>query len=410
LAKLPSSKRSRSRPQPIRKGFAAPEVVQTYTRARLLCEQLGETPLLFPALFGLWRSSYVSGALQTARALAERLLALAEREHDAALFVESHTALGQTLCILGELSPARQHLTQVIGLYVPRQHGALALRYGYDPGVYSRAMQAWVLWLQGYPARALEHNREAVTLSQERRHPFTVALTLAMVAVLHQMRQEGEATLEQAWASMALATEHGFPYLQAVGTVLRGWGLMKRGQIEEGRAQMHQGLIAARATGAEVLRPYLLALLAEACGDGGRIEEGMQTLKEALGIAHDHGERFYLAELYRLKGELLLQQATGTKGTIAPTERLNGNGTARNPSGWSPLHTAAESCFQQAVAIAHGQGAKSLELRAAMSLSRLWDQQGKGPEARQVLSEVYLWFTEGLDSPDLRTARALLAH
>jgi DNA-binding winged helix-turn-helix (wHTH) protein/predicted ATPase len=392
----------------VTRGFAAPEVVDTYARARQLCEQLGDRQQLFPVLFGLWRSSHARAQLQTARELGEQLVSLANCQADPALLVEARAALGQTLCIQGEPTLARDHLDQVVALYEPQRHTAPAFRFGYDLGIYAHAVEGWVLWLLGYPEQALRRSRGALTLAQEQSHPFTLSLTLVTVAVLQQMRREGEIALEQVAASLVLSTEHGFPYLRAVGTVLQGGGLASVGQVDAGMAQMHQGLAASRATGAELLRPYLLALLAEACGSGGQIEAGLDTLEEALVAAANHAERFYEADLHRMKGELLLRKCAGASFEPASTEIQKGAAAGGGATGPSALQMEAEACFQRALDIARRQAAKSLELRAALSLSRLWRQQGKGAEARQLLGEVYGWFTEGFETADLQEARALL--
>jgi predicted ATPase len=222
------------------------------------------------------------------------------------------------------------------------------------------------------------------------------------------MRGEGEATLEHVEAGLVLATEHGFPYLSAVGTVLQGWGRARAGTVEEGLAQMRQGLAALRATGAELLRPYLLALLAEACARGGQIEAGLGALEEALVAADQHAERFYEAELHRLKGELLLRKWREAETNPAPSDLQPRQAASGETAGWAPLQREAEACFQSALALARRQRAKLLELRAALSLSRLWQQQGKQAAARQLTEEVYGWFTEGFETTDLQEAKALL--
>jgi predicted ATPase len=392
----------------VTRGFAAPEVADTYARARLLCEQLGDSQQLFPVLFGLWRSSHVRAQLQTARELGEQLVSLASSQGDPVLFVEAHGPLGQTLCIQGELALAREHLGQVVANYEPYRHSAMAFRFGYDPGVYAHAMEGWVLWLLGYPEQALWRSHEALRLAWGQSHPFTLSLTLVTVAILQLMRGEGEATLEHVQAGLILSTEHGFPYLSAAGTVLQGWGRARAGQEEEGIAQMRQGLAALRATGAELLRPYLLALLAEACGRCGQIEAGLGALEEALVAADQHAERFYEADLYRLKGELLLRKFVGADLKPTPAEIPKGHTTGVETTGRSPLQMEAEACFQRALGIARGQGAKSLELRGALSLGRLWRQQGKRAAARQLLGDVHAWFTEGFKTADLQEARVLL--
>jgi predicted ATPase len=284
----------------------------------------------------------------------------------------------------------------------------MAFRFGYDPGVYAHAIEGWVLWLLGYPEQALWRSHDALRLAWGQSHPFTLSLTLITVAILQLMRGEADATLEHVEAGLILATEHGFPYLSAVGTVLQGWGRARAGTVEEGLAQMRQGLAALRATGAELLRPYLLALLAEACARGGQIEAGLGALEEALVAADQHAERFYEADLYRLKGELLLRKLVGAGLKATPAKIPKGHPTGVEATGRSPLQMEAEACFQRALDIARRQTAKSLELRAALSLSRLWRQHGKRAAARQLLRGVYAWFTEGFETADLEEASVLV--
>ena len=384
-------------------------MAETYTRARQLCEQLGDKQHLFPALFGLWRSSHVQAQLQTACELAEQLVALANREGDPALLVEAYAPLGQTLCIQGELTQAREYLHRVVTLYEPRPQSALAVRFGYDPGVYAYAMAGWALWLLGYPEQALRQSRKALALAQEQAHPFTLSITLVTDAILQFIRQEGDTSLEQIEASLMLSTEHGFPYLKAVGTVLQGWGLVSSLGVEAGIAQMRQGLMALRATGAELLRPYLLALLAEACASGGQIEAGLCALDEALIAANQHQERFFEAELYRLKGELMLHQVMAEGYGLPPQESQNAPAVATQATERPSLRKTAEAAFLTALNIARRQQAKSLELRAALSLSRLWRQHGKRIEAAtQLLAPIYGWFTEGFETTDLQSVRRFL--
>jgi TOMM system kinase/cyclase fusion protein len=363
------------------KGYAAPEVEQSYTRAWELSRQVEESPQLFPVLWGLHRLCLLRAELQTARELSAQLLSLAQRAQDPALLLEAHRALSQTFFWHGEFSFARAHLEQGIAFYDPQQHRSHAFLYGRDPGMDCYSYAACVLWLLGYPDQALQWDNEALGLARELSHPSTLVFALEFTGYLHHFRRECQATRERAEAAMALSTEHGFTHFLAMGTVLWGWALAEQG--EEGTAQIRQGMAAWRAVGAELARPYYLALLAEACAKGDQVEEGLSALAEALATVHKTGERFYEAELYRLKGELLLAQSTHQT-------------------------TEAEACFHQALDIARHQQAKSLELRAATSLSRLWQRQGKQNEARQLLAEIYGWFTEGFDTADLQEARALL--
>ena len=367
------------------KGFGTPEVEQIYARAHELCQQVGETPQLFPVLWGLWIFYYNRAEYQTARELGEQLLRLAQHVLDPALLLQAHHALGPTLFSLGELAPAQGHLEQGRALYDPQQHRSHAFLYGgHDPGICCRAQAALVLWCLGYPDQALQRSHEALTLAQELSHPHSLVLALYFAAALHEFRREGQAAQERAKATMALSHHQGFAPFLARGAVLRGWALAIQGQRVEGVAEIRQALAAYRAMGAEQERPHHLALLAEAYGKAGQAEEGLRVLAEALAAVDQTGERWWEAELHRLKGELLLLQS-------------------------ADQHAEAEACFHHALAIAHRQQAKSLELRAAMSLGRLWQQQGKRMEAHALLAPIYGWFTEGFDTADLQEARALLA-
>jgi predicted ATPase len=366
------------------KGGVAPEVEQTYARARELCQQVGETPQLFSVLWGLWAFYHGRVALRTARELGEQLLTLAQRVQDPALLLQAHRALGITLRFLGELTAARVHLERGIALYDPLQHRSWAFLYGgSNPGVACLCYASDLVWALGYPDQALKRSHEALTLAQELSHPLSLAPALLWAASVHRFRGERQASQEQVEALIALLTDQGSPSWLAQATMLGGWGLAERGQEAEGLAQMRQGLTAYRATGAELGLPHFLAWLAEACGSAGQAEEGLHVLAEALSIVETQGQHWWEAELYRLKGELLLTRPI-------------------------PDAPQAETCFRQALDVARHQQAKALELRAATSLSRLWQQQGKRDEARQLLAPIYGWFTEGFATADLQEAKALL--
>ena len=381
------------------KGYAAPEVEKTYARARELCQQIGETPQLFAVLWGLWVFYFVRGELETARELGEQLFSLAQGVQDPALLLEAHVALGSTLFCLGELTPALAHLEQGIALYDPQQYGSHAFLYGQDPGMVCLSWAAWTLWLLGYPDQALKRSHEALTLVQTLSHPPSLAYALGCAAVVHQLCGEGQVAQERAQAVIALSREQGFAFWVAMGTVLGGWALAEQEQREEGIAQMRQGLAAWRDTGAEMSRPYFLALLAAAYGKAGQALEGLSVLTEALAGVHKNMERFCEAELHRLKGELTLQQSK----VQSPKSKVT-NTQHPTPS----TQAEAEACFVKAIDMARCQSAKSWELRAVMSLSRLWQRQGKKKKARKLLAEIYGWFTEGFATADLQEAKALL--
>jgi TOMM system kinase/cyclase fusion protein len=370
------------------KGWAAPETGKVYTRARELCQQVGETPQLFPVLWGLNTFYIVRGELQTARELAEQFLGLAESQQNPAFLVQAYFALGLTLLALGELSSARKYLEQGSVVYDPQQHSSHAFLYGHNPGMSCLSFGALTLWHLGYPDQALNRSQEAVTLAQRASHPFSLAYALNFATWLHQYRRERQATREQAEAVVTLSTEQEFPFWVAYGTILRGWALAEQGQGKEGIAQIRQGLAAFRATGSGIWLSYCLTLLAEVHGNVGQAEEGLGVVAEALAFVGESEERLYEAELYRLKGALTLQSKV------------------QGPE--SEVEEEAEECFHKAIEIARKQQAKSLELRAVMSLSRLWQRQSKRDEARQILAEIYGWFTEGFDTKDLQDARVLL--
>jgi predicted ATPase len=224
---------------------------------------------------------------------------------------------------------------------------------------------------------------EALERAQSLAHPYTLARTLYYHNIVHQLRREPQVVQAQAEIAIAVATEQAFTFPLALGTISRGWSLAVQGQGAAGLKQLRQGIELQRSTGGECLLPHVLALLSEAYHVIGKSEEGLTVLSEALLIAETTGEQHYLAELYRLKGELILSQT-------------------------APDAHAAELCFQKALETARQQAAQSWELRAAMSLARLWQQQRKREQAHDLLAPIYNWFTEGFDTVDLQDARALL--
>jgi class 3 adenylate cyclase/predicted ATPase len=365
------------------KGYGDPEVEHTYRWAQELCQQVEEDTLRFQALRGIWNCRLVRAELPIARDLGVQLMRLAERVQDPALLVEVHRALGTTLLFLGELTEARIYLEQGIALYDPQHHRALAFRYGADPGIVCRLYAGWVFWLLGYPDQAGQKIEEGLILARELAHIFSLAFALNHAALIRMFLREAKTAGERADISIAFSTEQGIAQWLAQGTVLRGWALAMQGQGPEGTAEIYRGMAAWQATGAALTRPWYLAQLAEAYGQEGKVEEGLNTIAEALVPVNTTEERWWEAELYRLKGELLLACSAAH-------------------------HTEAEACFHRSLDIARHQQAKSLELRAAMSLSRLWQQQGKRDEARELLTPIYGWFTEGFDTADLQEAKALL--
>jgi class 3 adenylate cyclase/predicted ATPase len=381
------------------KGYSAAEVEQTYTRAQELCLQVGEPLQVAQVLFGRWVFDAVRGNLTAARALGEQFLTVAHRQPDSTLSLVAHAVLGGTLLWLGEFARAQAHLDQAFTFYDPEHHRDLAYHVGQDPGLMALEFAAETLWDRGYPDQALARVRRALSLAQALSHPFSLAVTLGAVAFVQLLRREGQEAHAQAETLLTLAHEHGFAQWLGYGTSLQGWALVEHavqsGAREQGKAglvQIQKGLAAVRATGAELWVPLFLGAVAQGSAQGGQAQAGLSVLTEALALVEKNEERWHEAELYRLKGELTIQQSS-----------------VPNPQHLTPsTRTEAEAYFHKAIKIARQQQAKSLELRAVMSLARLWQQQGKQQEAHEMLAEIYGWFTEGFDTTDLQEANALL--
>ena len=432
------------------KGYAAPEVEVAYTRARELLETLesGEPTLddfnetqvgnviagdsntentqrqaidtypqgkiekldrikdlRFPILFGLWLSHLVRGRFLSARELGEQCFVIAKQAEDPAFEVESHRALGATLYYLSEFRDALAHLEAGIELYQPQHHPVPTfLHFVADPGMTLLAYSAPLLWCLGYPMQAEERLTEAARIGKDRNHPFSDAVLLHFKATLYQHQEEVEKVETTAREMLQICQEHGFSLWEAAATVMKGWALTELNHSEEGITMIRKGIAAWEKTRAELQLPLFLALLAQAYQRAGQYTLALQTLDSALNIVTRTGERAYDAELTRRKGELCLvldkeTEAIGEKGfgkTLKP----------KNPT--YDTVVKAESYFQEALAIARRQGAKSWELRAALSLSELWCTQDRYREAYNLLRPIYLWFSEGFDTKDLRQAKQLL--
>ncbi|MGE0825999.1 MAG: hypothetical protein AB7G75_15370, partial [Candidatus Binatia bacterium] len=401
------------------KGLAASEVGKAYARAQELCQQVGDTPQLFPVLRGLLVFLAARAEHGVARGFAQRCLRLAQSVQDPALLMEAHYTRANNLFWLGEFVSAREHFEQSMGLYDSQRLFSHPFLYGQDTQVVCLARAASVFCLLGYLDQGLKLSHKAIALARELSHPHSLAYVLSSVVICHQCRQEEQVVLKQAEEAITLSTEQGFTYWVAWGTIFRGWALARRDQGEEGIIQLRQGLVAFQNTEAGSGQPYHLALLAEAYGKAGQVEEGLIALTEALEVTRKTDEHWYEAELYRLKGELTLQSKTSL-GQVKTGQDTSEN-TAPRPLVPDP-QGEAEACFFKAIAIAQRQQAKSLELRAVMSLVRLRQQQASEAgsrnthhvshtrlaEAHKLLSDVYNWFTEGFDTQDLQEARSLL--
>jgi len=383
-------------------GYAAPDVGSVYLKARELCQQLGGTADVSEVLWGLRTYHTLRAEFATAREIAEEFLRLAERLSYPGLAMRGHWAMEIIFFHLGEFTLALEHYEKALSFYDPKHYLDDAFLYVQNPGVAMRCFAAWSLWFLGQPQQALERIQEALRLARELSEPHGLAQALFFAAILHQLRREERKAQENAEAAIAVSREHGLALYQAMSTATRGWALILQERQEEGIQQMGEGLAAHRLTGAEVILPHFLAVLVEAFAKTRQVDEGLRVLEEALAVVHRNGERYYLAELYRIKGDLILLQATD-------------RGLSRAARSGVPVLEArrsevaeAEACFHQSIKIARQQKAKSWELRAAMSLARLYQNQNKRAEAHGLLEPIYNKFTEGFDTADLREAKALL--
>jgi predicted ATPase len=374
------------------RGYAAPEVEACYQRARELCRELGDTPQLVPVLHGLWTYHIVRAQHADALALGEQVLELGAATEDDGLLVQGNMEVGWSHFFLGELEQAREHLERVLALYDDERHSSHAFIYGDNPATSSRGVLSSVLWLLGYADQSLRHSEENLATLRslvQHQHPYSVAFGLNVAAFLRQYLGDAPATRTLAEEVHVRSEAHGLTFIGAMASILNGWVLTREGQLEEGVAQMRRGLAAQLATGAELARPYWLWLIAEAFHRMGAAHEGLALLDEAEAAVEQTQERYWEAEIHRLRGQLLAaaSQPAGTEGA-----RL------------------AEAGYHRALNTARGQGARSLELRAAVSLSLQWQAEGRQGEARELLAPIYERFSEGRETPDLRTAARLLAE
>jgi adenylate cyclase len=338
-------------------------------------------------LWGLWHYYLVNSDFPKAVKLAEQLTGLAHTANDHAFLSDAYRAIGETFLWSGEFSQARAYFEKGIDLTDARQQHS---SFAENPGVSCRFFAAIALWFLGYPDQALLRSYEAVTMAQEIAHPFSLSAAHHFASWLHLLRQDSQSAMQHAEAAMTIAADQGFVFFIAFDTMLKGWALAGQGQIKEGISQLHEGLVAFQATGTKVLVPQWMVVLSELYAKSGQVQNAQSVLTEAQRLSEkNNGERYYLAELFRLKGQLLMR---GKK-----DKRLKGSD-----------YDEAVTCFLRAIKWAQQQDAKSLELRAAVSLSRIWQRQGKVSDAFNLLSEIYGWFEEGVDTPDLIAAKGLL--
>ena len=367
------------------KGFSTLEVVGVYTRARELSQRVGETTQFFRVLWGQWLNYSSRAEYRTAHELGEQCLRLAQSANDPVLLVEAHHALGVGHGTTGEFHKALEHLEKALTHYDPAKHDLHAYTYGQDPAVVCLIHAGWDLWFLGYPDQALKRNDEGFALARRLSHPASLATAAAFAAWLQQFCRNAQGVKKLAEIAVDLSNQHDFAFSKAIGIILGGWALTRGGQRDAGIAKMRSGLEVLRATDAVTMMGYFSGLLAEAYGEAGQADKGLSVL---TGVDNNH-EKYWEAELNRIKGELMLGRAG------ARSQREDDRGEA-------------EECFHEALTISRAQNAKSLELRAAMSLFRLRLRQGRRSEARPELEEIYGWFTEGYETPDLRDAKMLL--
>ncbi len=367
----------------VTKGRLAPEVGAAFARARELSEQVGSDSQLFMVLWNLWLSAEGRADWHTAREYAEEFTSLAEQADDPALLLQALHAQWTMSLYSAEFSLAYDYTERGMALYNPQQHHTLAFRYGgHDPGVCCLISAAEALWLLGWPDQALKRSQEALNLAEELSHPYSLAFTLTFASQIRLFRREPREALELAGAAVSLAVEQGFPEYLGEATIFRGWALAKLGQVEAGVEEMLQGIDPERGLPHDVERPYFLTLLAEIYWEERQTAEGLKLLTEAMNEIEAGKVHYWDAEIQRLRGELHLTQGLE--------------------------QAAVQQHYQRAIDVARNQGAKLLELRAVMSLCRLLRRQGKEKEARKLLANIYDWFTEGFETPDLIEAKELM--
>ena len=369
------------------KGYASPEIAHSTTRARELAEQVGNEEQRFAVLYRQWVYQYSLPDCQAALAFGEEFLKLAERQGDPALILTGHRILGATRFSLGELVGARDHLEQTLSLYHPERHRALTFRFAQEPQVACQVFLSLVLWLLGYRQQAIQLSRDALAQARALEHMNTLGYALFFGGeLLALFRHQVEAVEQHTQALIGLSEEQGLRFWGAYAIAGDGWTQVLRGRKAYGLQQIARGMAELQATGAAYFLPFLLTLQAEAYAEDAQHREGLRLLEQALARVDATGECVWEAEVYRLAGELL-QHADG-----------GGRWAA-----WSP-----ETCFQKALDIARRQQAKSLELRAAINLARLWRHQGKRQDAVDLLAPIHGWFAKGFETADLMEAQALL--
>ena len=366
------------------RGYAAPEVHETYARARELCRLAGDDAQLFPALLGLWNFYMVGGEVEVSAQLGRQLLAQAESAGDATTLMLAHRALGTSLMLSGELVSCREHTEKGLLLYDKEKHGKLALRYGQDPGVTNGLYLGWSLWFLGHVEESVRRAQGALSLARALEQPLSIAFALNYLATIHNYRGEYDTALRLAEEATTISADNRLALWSAMSKIKKGWSLVGLGQLDQA-ALLKEGVTGWQKTGAAAGLTFFLSVLSWSLWRAGRLDEAMQTLTQMQTLVDTKGERFFEAEVLRLRGEVTLASGAGREGV-------------------------AEDCFRRGLEVARRQQAKSWELRLGTSLANLLARQGRATEARQLLQPLYDGFSEGRETADLRTARAMLAR
>jgi adenylate cyclase len=366
------------------KGHASIEAQNVYARAQKLAQEVGDGPLPFQISWLLWVSHAARAEHHAGLEAAQECLRLAELARDPSLLVGARHAMGNAMMCLGRFAEGLTHFEQGTAVYDIRHHASIVALCGQDSGVVCHAYRGWPLWFLGYSDQARKCIDEGLALAQKLAHPLTTATAAFMAGCVHPLVRDPVAALREAELAISLSEEYQFEYWRAAAQMVQGWALTEQGLLDTAITRLRDGLTSIRASGAKVTMPQYMAMLADALRKAGRVEEARDCLAEAQAILEETGENWWEPELLRLKAEILLQR-------------------------YRPgCDDEAEGCLRQALQTSRERDAKSLELRAATSLSRLLFKQGRKSEAHRTLAAVYSWFTEGFETPDLREAKALI--
>jgi DNA-binding winged helix-turn-helix (wHTH) protein/predicted ATPase len=389
------------------RGWTDSTTEKTYRRTQELCQELGETPYLFPSLFGLWGFYTTRAEHRAAYDVSVELQPLAQHMQDSSLLIEASWAAGCSSYYLGNLITAREYLEQGIALYDVQQHRKLAFIYGQDPAVSCLCYLALTLWKLGYRDQALRRSNEALLLARELAYPFTLDWVRTNLCLFHLLRRAWSTVVDLAQEGLAHSVKYGVPLLSAAFTVSQSLAQTMRSRRKEDiERNIGECLASYPALGIDLNLPWNRTMIAENYGRIKRPDEGLAILTEGFTVMERTQERHHEAEMWKVKGELLQQKARDTKTKVKPTRSAHSDRSNIELQQGAALE--AEACFLKALDIAQKQSAKSFELRAATSLGQLWQGQGKAREAKTLLSKIYDHFREGLEDEDLKQAKTLL--